>query len=300
MDEYPDLECENLDDVFISAKSNAESDESPPNSFPTEPQIRAQLAEAIAQECHSYESVLYQLLHAISLEDDAIRQVYFLRVPPPVLDLTALARRPNIDYVQYLTADERRLLLGALDRIWSLYKSAHRNRGNWDERWHEIVKSMFDPSQSDLPSHLRTAKENFLAMSGGEQHSLVLFMEQLLLRFCGLEDLRSVLQSMRDLLRAVYGVRTRLNAEESNCRSTATVADTDAVRANEAKLFPGGVPRNSNIVDLVVRLDAERASGRSANEIARDFTGEQEGNDTRAQSLLSQIRRLKREKKISL
>jgi hypothetical protein len=92
-------------------------------------------------------------------------------------------------------------------------------------------------------------------------------------------------------------------AEEIEAATRAQPPITNAERANRAnssKLFPGGVPVNADIVDLVVRLDAAKGSSKSQNEIAREFTGESPDNDARAQSLLSQIRRLKRKGHITL
>jgi hypothetical protein len=70
--------------------------------------------------------------------------------------------------------------------------------------------------------------------------------------------------------------------------------------AKTSKLFPGGVPEDKQLVDLVVRLDAELPTGKNMSEIARDFTGESPENQKRAQSYLARIRRLRREGKISL
>jgi hypothetical protein len=92
-------------------------------------------------------------------------------------------------------------------------------------------------------------------------------------------------------------------AEEIEAAGRANPPNSDIARANHAntaKLFRGGVPDNADIVDLVARLDAAKGSNKSQNEIAREFTGELSGNDARAQSLLSQIRRLKREGRITL
>ncbi len=75
---------------------------------------------------------------------------------------------------------------------------------------------------------------------------------------------------------------------------------TNTNSANIAKLFRGSVPGNSNVVDLVARLDAAKGTNRSHNEIAREFTGEAPGEDSLAQSLLAQIRRLKRKGRINL
>ncbi len=72
------------------------------------------------------------------------------------------------------------------------------------------------------------------------------------------------------------------------------------VRANNRKLFPKGLPQNPNLIDLVLRLNSQRDSGKSKSQIAREFTKETAGNDRRAQSLLAQIRRLIREGRLNL
>lgn len=74
----------------------------------------------------------------------------------------------------------------------------------------------------------------------------------------------------------------------------------EAASANRLKLFPKGVPENNDIVDLVVRLDAERDSGKSMNRIEREYTKEKRGKDQRAKSLLAQVRRLKRQGRVNL
>jgi hypothetical protein len=81
----------------------------------------------------------------------------------------------------------------------------------------------------------------------------------------------------------------------SQDQTQAPVAD-----ANTAKLFPRGVPPNPDIVDLVVRLDAAKGSGKSDIQIAREFKGETAGNDPKSKSLLSQIRRMRRNGRITL
>jgi len=72
------------------------------------------------------------------------------------------------------------------------------------------------------------------------------------------------------------------------------------VRANNRKLFPKGLPSNPNLIDLVLRLDSQRDSGKSMNQIAREFIEETEGNDKCAQSLLAQIRRMRRDGRLNL
>jgi hypothetical protein len=72
------------------------------------------------------------------------------------------------------------------------------------------------------------------------------------------------------------------------------------VDANTQKLFPKGIPQNPDVIDLVVRLNTEKGSGRSMNQIAQEFTGETAQNDPKARSLLSQIRRMVRKGRVKL
>lgn len=86
--------------------------------------------------------------------------------------------------------------------------------------------------------------------------------------------------------------------ERASTGDSADPASRQPVSANAAKLFPKGVPDNTNIVDLVVRLNTARGTDRSEISIAREFTGESEGQEPKARSLLSQIRRMRREGRI--
>jgi hypothetical protein len=71
-------------------------------------------------------------------------------------------------------------------------------------------------------------------------------------------------------------------------------------RANTEKLFPKGLPSNVDIVDLVCRIHAEQDPNKGLSQIAREFTEESEEHFPKAKSLLSQIRRQKREGRITL
>jgi hypothetical protein len=64
---------------------------------------------------------------------------------------------------------------------------------------------------------------------------------------------------------------------------------------NNQKFSRRDVPSNRRLIELAARLKARYGSGKSKNQIAREFTGEPPGNDRKAQSLLSQIRRLIRQ-----
>ena len=73
---------------------------------------------------------------------------------------------------------------------------------------------------------------------------------------------------------------------------------TTSERASASKLFIGDVPSNPDIVDLVAKIDSNTDPKVSLIEIARKFTGESRGDEKRAKSLLSAIRRMKRDGRI--
>lgn len=65
-------------------------------------------------------------------------------------------------------------------------------------------------------------------------------------------------------------------------RSNAAPANIERL-ASATKLFPTGIPNNPDIVDLSVRLNSLKDSGRSMNSIASDFTC---GDEAKANSRL--------------
>ena len=79
---------------------------------------------------------------------------------------------------------------------------------------------------------------------------------------------------------------------------------TGANSANNARLFPGGAPENTDIRDLVCLLDANNGlpedERKSMNQVAREFTGEENRNARKAKSLLTRIRRMRREGKVNI
>ena len=66
-------------------------------------------------------------------------------------------------------------------------------------------------------------------------------------------------------------------------------------RANNDKLFPKGELKDRDIAELVIKINTEKGGDKSINQIARDYTGELKGSDRKAMSMLSEIRRLRRQ-----
>jgi hypothetical protein len=85
--------------------------------------------------------------------------------------------------------------------------------------------------------------------------------------------------------------------EAKTLRSWIKNGFASANSANTFRLFPRGVPDNPDVVDLVVRLSSETGA---RIVIARKFTGETPGADRKAQSLLAQIRRMKKNGRVNL
>lgn len=67
--------------------------------------------------------------------------------------------------------------------------------------------------------------------------------------------------------------------------------------ADTSRLFRGDVPSNPDLVDLAVRIDAAKGSNKSRSQIAREFCN---GDKTKAENLLRQVRRLKKEGRVNL
>jgi len=71
-------------------------------------------------------------------------------------------------------------------------------------------------------------------------------------------------------------------------------------QANIERIFPDGVPNDSQIVGLAVRLDSARGTGKTQIDVAREFTEEMKGSEPEAKRLLARIRMLKCRGKLNL
>ena len=83
-------------------------------------------------------------------------------------------------------------------------------------------------------------------------------------------------------------------------RAAVTAMSKSANSENIWQLFPKGPPEDSDLVDVVVRLDAAKGSAASDNEIARKYTGESKDSFPKAQKILARIRMGKKRGKINL
>jgi hypothetical protein len=97
---------------------------------------------------------------------------------------------------------------------------------------------------------------------------------------------------------AMLAKYSRILGEELRALEPTTTSET--IRADRSPLFPKGVPEDSDLVDLVTRIDAERNSCTSWNEIARQLLGESKGSAPRSESLLRQIRRMRNDGRVNL
>lgn len=64
----------------------------------------------------------------------------------------------------------------------------------------------------------------------------------------------------------------------------------DNLRAETPQLFCGPHEPDADLRDLVILLDRNKGGEKSRNQIAREFTGELQGEDKKAQTLLRRVR----------
>lgn len=114
---------------------------------------------------------------------------------------------------------------------------------------------------------------------------------------------RRSLESLAALERMYAGFSRAVRAAESIVRPAAATPSESQSRADSAdtsRLFPGGVPKNPDVCQLVCELDAGRGSGKSNIAIAREFTAKMRDPERKAQSLLREVRRLVKAGKVNL
>ena len=68
-------------------------------------------------------------------------------------------------------------------------------------------------------------------------------------------------------------------------------------KAHREKLFPGGVPDDTELVDVAVRIDSELAPGRKRIDIVRDYYN---GDSDKAKKLDARLRKMESDNKLSL
>jgi hypothetical protein len=100
-------------------------------------------------------------------------------------------------------------------------------------------------------------------------------------------------QQLSDYSHDLFAIRDVLAPPQQSMRHVTSTLD-QGVRANTSKLFPHGEINDRDVVELVLKINTELNDEKSLNQIAREYTGETKGKDSRAQSLLTKIRRLKR------
>ncbi|MBA4106074.1 MAG: hypothetical protein C0485_09970 [Pirellula sp.] len=86
---------------------------------------------------------------------------------------------------------------------------------------------------------------------------------------------------------------------EKRAASDAASSTNTTNNANIPKVFHGGLPSNPDVRDLMAILDATTNSRKPKIQIAREFTGENKGEDGKAKSLLAEIARRQRKAKSS-
>jgi len=76
--------------------------------------------------------------------------------------------------------------------------------------------------------------------------------------------------------------------------NSALAVQQSANEKNKSKIFPKGIPDDTDIVDLAIRIDSARGSDAKYLDIARELTGEKLGDEPRAKKLLARLRMMRR------
>ncbi|MGI9326731.1 MAG: hypothetical protein ACR2PZ_16045 [Pseudomonadales bacterium] len=74
----------------------------------------------------------------------------------------------------------------------------------------------------------------------------------------------------------------------------------DTVRAHQEKLFPKGLPDDTELVGAILQLDTDRKDGVSDRSILRKLTGERTGDDRKSRRLAARIRKARQAGKTTL
>ena len=88
--------------------------------------------------------------------------------------------------------------------------------------------------------------------------------------------------------------------EREDIRAAKFASAIGADSADKRKIFPDGVPDDTEVVDVVILILNEKERGKSLNQIAREYTGETVGNFPKAARILDRIRKGKARGKIVL
>jgi hypothetical protein len=161
--------------------------------------------------------------------------------------------------------------------------------------WHEMAEGIAE-------SILRIPQQATLDAAGVE-HSTRRFLKSKEANY-SLQRTLLIRESFSSTLflcgRLLGSGRTYVRQEWATAVSRLSRLEDAPIGADTSRLFTRGVPDNTDIRDLVCMLDAERDSGKSRNEIARNFTRESKEDFPKAASLLSQIRRMEKNGRINL
>ena len=171
-------------------------------------------------------------------------------------------------------ADEKARILSAIaDEAQACRDYVCENARTGGEHEYELFQLIYELRcyyGGDVPEPLKPAWEQF-------QIGTTPYRESIPITLNSLRDMQFWAQSEQTSTAVV------LVAAENISRSDTT--------SDSKKDFPPKMPETPDVRDLVQKLQVGLAKGKTQSQIAREFTGETEGDDAKAQSLLRQARR---------
>lgn len=210
----PYLDFDNFDDLLAHVAPKAATLDRKPDAYPQDAGERLALLSRIEADVKRLQGVLLDTLTAISDETSNIDKTLransakFADVNiAPVTDLK------DVDYLRFCTADELRLLFGAMCRVWKQYKDSREFHAEFPASWRKFHKDVRKPSVvQQLPKTIRPWARQIAGFSDERQEAHITLSTVFLLRVRNRTELRILLGILRDVFRAMDGVRQRLEA----------------------------------------------------------------------------------------
>jgi hypothetical protein len=212
------LEVEDLDDLFSRMATQANQLSHSPRVFPETDIARRQLLEHLEADEACFETVMFGVLAAISLEKNALKSIAFITNPPPELNLAPFKDFKDASYLRHCTADEIRMAFFAMKRLWDRVKESRNFRAGFFPIWKSLPGILDNPAKAAEHKITKTQRLRAIKLlrpisTAAKDNPVVWDISGLaLIRFYGIDDLRIILECIRDVFRTIDGIANRLRA----------------------------------------------------------------------------------------
>lgn len=157
-----------------------------------------------------FEGVLFDILRAISEEENALQSSYFFRIPQAEIDFPSPV--PNKSpYMIHFTMQEALLIFGAFSRLWEANKKSTLLHAELPSLWHTLPKIIsLLAIVPEIPDERKSWMKNVLAMPKEKQQAYLHCWGTRAIRVESLNDLRLGLGAVRDFIRGIGSLASRL------------------------------------------------------------------------------------------